>query len=91
MQAIAHWLNKLGLSEYAERFAEKDVDTAVLPGLSDQHPKDLDVSLGHRLKMLRERHDLANLWLLLRRPRHSLRPSQPGRAVRAGFGVIETP
>jgi SAM domain (Sterile alpha motif) len=91
MQAIAHWLNKLGLSEYAERFAENDVDMAVLPDLSDQRRKDLGGSLAHRSEKLRGRHDLANLWLLLEHPRHPLRPSQPGCPVGAGFGVIEAP
>jgi SAM domain (Sterile alpha motif) len=30
MQQIADWLEKLGMSEYAERFAENDIDFAVL-------------------------------------------------------------
>jgi class 3 adenylate cyclase len=58
MQQIADWLKKLGVSEYAERFAENDIDMAVLPDLTDQHLKDLGVSLGHRLKMLRAIRDL---------------------------------
>jgi class 3 adenylate cyclase/tetratricopeptide (TPR) repeat protein len=52
MQQIAEWLEKLGMSEYAERFAENDIDTAVLRHLSDQDLKELGVSLGHRRKML---------------------------------------
>jgi class 3 adenylate cyclase len=57
-QQIADWLKKLGMSEYAERFAENDIDMAVLPDLTDQHLKELGVSLGHRLKMLRAIRDL---------------------------------
>jgi hypothetical protein len=53
MQQVADWLEKLGMSEYARTFAENDIDFAVLRDLSDQHLKDLGVSLGHRLKMLR--------------------------------------
>jgi len=53
MQQIADWLNTLGMSEYAERFAESDVDTSVLRDLTDQDLKELGVSLGHRRKMLR--------------------------------------
>ena len=49
---ISDWLEKLGMSEYAERFAENDIDTAVLRHLSDQDLKELGVSLGHRRKML---------------------------------------
>jgi class 3 adenylate cyclase len=53
MQEIADLLKKLGMSEYAARFAENDIDTAVLCDLTDQDLKDLGVSLGHRRKMLR--------------------------------------
>ena len=53
MQPIVEWLGSLGLSEYADRFAENDIDESVLPDLTDQHLKDLGVSLGHRLKMMR--------------------------------------
>jgi SAM domain (Sterile alpha motif) len=30
MQQIADWLEKLGLSEYAQRFAENDIDFTIL-------------------------------------------------------------
>jgi class 3 adenylate cyclase/tRNA A37 threonylcarbamoyladenosine biosynthesis protein TsaE len=53
MQQIADWLEKLGMSEYADRFAESDIDTSVLRDLTDQDLKELGVSLGHRRKMLR--------------------------------------
>src|SRR5262249_12391708 len=53
MQEIAEWLKALGMSEYAERFAENDIDTSVLRDLTDQDLKELGVSLGHRRKMLR--------------------------------------
>jgi class 3 adenylate cyclase/predicted ATPase len=53
MQQIADWLEKLGMSEYAERFAESDIDTSVLRDLTDQDLKELGVSLGHRRKILR--------------------------------------
>src|ERR1700739_2190701 len=52
MTTIAEWLASLGLSEYGERFAENGIDLSVLPHLTEQHLKDLGVSLGHRLKML---------------------------------------
>jgi hypothetical protein len=31
MQAIADWLEKLGMSEYAEPFAKNRIDLSVLP------------------------------------------------------------
>ena len=60
MRQTADWLINRDMSEYAERFTENDIDTAVLPDLTDQHRKDLGVSLGHRSKMLRAMRDLAN-------------------------------
>jgi class 3 adenylate cyclase/predicted ATPase len=53
MQQIANWLKTLGMSEYAERFAENRIDFAVLRDLTDQDLKDLGVVLGDRRKMLR--------------------------------------
>lgn len=53
MQQIAHWLEKLGMSEYTERFAENRIDFSDLRDLTDQDLKDLDVVLGDRRKMLR--------------------------------------
>lgn len=53
MQQIADWLEKLGLGQYALRFAENGIDLAVLPELTDQDYDRLGVLLGHRRKMLR--------------------------------------
>ena len=53
MQQIADWLKTLGMSEYAERFAENRIDFSVLRDLTDQDLKDLGVVLGDRRKMLR--------------------------------------
>ena len=52
MQQIADWLEKLGMSEYAERFAENGINVAALPHLTDQDLKDIGVLLGHRRIML---------------------------------------
>ena len=46
MQQIAEWLERLGMSEYAQRFAENGIDFAVLPDLTDQDLKDIGVLLG---------------------------------------------
>ena len=54
MHEIADWLQKLGLGQYAQRFAENDISFAVLPDLTDQDLKELGVaSLGHRRQLLR--------------------------------------
>ncbi|MDH2386706.1 adenylate/guanylate cyclase domain-containing protein [Bradyrhizobium sp. CER78] len=60
MQRITDWLEKLGMSEYAERFAENKIDISVLPDLTDQHLKDLGIALGDRLKILRAIRNLDN-------------------------------
>ena len=52
MQQIADWLEKLGISEYKQRFAENKIDVSVLRHLTDQDLKDMGVALGHRRKML---------------------------------------
>ena len=58
MQQIADWLESLGMSEYAQRFAENRIDFSVLPDLTDQDLKELGVLLGDRRKILRA---IANL------------------------------
>jgi class 3 adenylate cyclase len=58
VRQIADWLEKLGMSEYAQRFAENRIDFTVLRDLTDQHLKDLGVVLGDRLKLLRAIGDL---------------------------------
>jgi hypothetical protein len=61
MQRTADWLEKLGMSEYAERFAENRIDFSVLPDITDQHLKDLGIALGDRLKILRAIRELAGV------------------------------
>jgi SAM domain (Sterile alpha motif) len=53
MQEIADWLQRLGLGQYAQCFADNDISFSVLPDLTDQHLKEIGVSLGHRLRLLR--------------------------------------
>jgi class 3 adenylate cyclase len=51
MQQIADWLEKLDLGQYAQRFAENEVDVSVLRHLTDEDLKELGVPLGHRRKI----------------------------------------
>jgi predicted ATPase/class 3 adenylate cyclase len=53
MKGIAEWLASIGLSEYAQRFADNAIDLSVLRDLTEQDLKDLGVLLGHRRKILR--------------------------------------
>src|SRR6266446_1863810 len=59
MQQIGDWLKKLGMSEYAERFAQNRIDLGVLPDLTDHDLERLGVLLGDRRKMLRAIRELA--------------------------------
>jgi class 3 adenylate cyclase len=56
---ITEWLALLGLSEYAQRFSENDIDVTVLRHLTDQDLKEIGVSLGHRRKILASIAELA--------------------------------
>jgi predicted ATPase/class 3 adenylate cyclase len=58
VQQIADWLEKLGLAEYAQRFADNAIDLSVIRDLTEQDLKDLGVLLGHRRKILRAIADL---------------------------------
>jgi len=59
MQQIADWLESLGMSEYAQRFAENGINIAALRYLTDQDLKDIGVLLGHRRIMLAAISELA--------------------------------
>jgi class 3 adenylate cyclase/predicted ATPase len=52
MQQIADWLEKLGLGQYTQRFAENEIDVTVLRHLTDQDLREIGVPLGHRRKIL---------------------------------------
>ena len=58
MQQIADWLQKLGLSQYAEGFDENGIDLSVLRYLTEQDLEKIGVLLGHRRKMLAAIHEL---------------------------------
>src|SRR5215475_2722447 len=53
MKQIAEWLEKLGLGQYAQRFADNDIEPGVLRDLTDLDLEKIGVSLGHRRKILR--------------------------------------
>jgi class 3 adenylate cyclase/predicted ATPase len=61
MSSVKEWLASLGLSEYADRFAEHRIDFSILRDLTDQDLKeDLGVvSLGDRRRLLRAIAQLA--------------------------------
>ena len=85
MQQIADWLEKLGMSEYAQRFAENKIDVSVLRHLTDQDLKDIGVPLGHRPKILAAVSDLGGTTPVTTEPAagSSRRPKTPPSAARS--------
>src|SRR5215472_2696155 len=53
MKGVAEWLASIGLTEYAQRFADNGIDLSVIRDLTEQDLKDLGVLLGHRRRILR--------------------------------------
>jgi class 3 adenylate cyclase len=50
---LAEWLQRYGLGQYAQAFAENHIEYAVLPDLTEGDLEKLGVTLGHRKKLLR--------------------------------------
>jgi class 3 adenylate cyclase len=50
---LAEWLGRHGLDQYAEIFAENNIEFSVLPDLTENDLQKLGISLGHRKKLLR--------------------------------------
>lgn len=52
-QAIAAWLQRLGLEQYAKSFVDNAIGIDVLPVISDHDLEKIGVLLGHRRKILK--------------------------------------
>jgi hypothetical protein len=57
---MTEWLEKLGMSEYADRFVENRIDVSVLSELTDLDLEKIGVALGDRRKILRAIRELAS-------------------------------
>src|SRR6201984_3790998 len=91
MQQIADWLEKLGMSEYSQRFAENRIDFSVLPDLTDQDLEKLGVLLGHRRRMLRAIRDLgASAAAVQLQPKAAPEPKRRADAERRQLTVMFT-
>ena len=54
MSELEDWLERLGLGEYARRFADNDIDLAILRDLTEPDLEKIGVaSLGHRRRLMR--------------------------------------
>lgn len=52
-QSLADWLDEVGFGKYADAFVAEDVDLDVLDQLTESHLKELGISLGDRLRLLK--------------------------------------
>jgi class 3 adenylate cyclase len=75
-QQIATWLEKLGMSEYAQRFAENRIDLSILPDLTDQDLEKIGVVLGDRRKILRAIRELGDTAALVQAPARNVAKPQ---------------
>jgi class 3 adenylate cyclase/predicted ATPase len=88
MQQVADWLKNLGMSEYAQRFAENGIDVAALRHLTDQDLKDIGVLLGHRRKMLAATGKLAGAAAAPAGPTTTTEPKTQNTAERRQVTVM---
>src|SRR5271155_725025 len=89
---IADWLEKLGMSEYVQRFAENGINVAALPHLTDRDLKDIGVLLGHRRVMLAALRKLAGTApALFSLPLRGANPPFPHTRAAAGVGKKPIP
>jgi len=90
MQPIAEWLEKLGLGQYAQRFAENGIDLSDLRHLTDQDLKDIGVLLGHRRRMLAAIAELAGAVpaTVPKRATHAGLPLQVRIGIATGLVVV---
>ena len=84
----ADWLEKLGMSEYAQRFAENKIDVSVLRHLTDQDLKDIGVPLGHRPKILAAVSDLGGTTPVTTEPAGGSEPKAQDTAERRQVTVM---
>jgi uncharacterized protein YjiS (DUF1127 family) len=87
-QQIADWLEKLGMSEYARRFAENGISVVALRHLSDQDLKDIGVLLGHRRIMLAAVGELAGAPAVTPKPETAKKPKPHDTAERRQITVL---
>jgi hypothetical protein len=86
MQQIADWLEKLGMPEYAQCFADNKIDVSVVRHLTDQDLKDIGVLLGHRRKIL-----AASPRQLARLPQRLLPPPQLSQSPKTPPNAAKSP
>jgi class 3 adenylate cyclase/tetratricopeptide (TPR) repeat protein len=89
MQRIADWLERLGLGQYTQHFAENEIDVTVLRHLTDQDLREIGVSLGYRRKILAAiREDAGSPTPVTSEPVSHLEPTSQASAERRQITVM---
>ena len=60
-QQITDWLEKLGLGQYAQRFAENEINVSILPDLTDADLEEIGVSAWSSTLLLRAIAELGSV------------------------------
>ena len=77
---LGGWLRSLGLEQYEASFRENAIDDTVLPNLTEDHLREIGISLGARLKLLKA---IAALGTRAEATRPSADAASPGPPVDA--------
>jgi class 3 adenylate cyclase/tetratricopeptide (TPR) repeat protein len=78
MPSAAEWLHSLGLDQYAQVFADNDIDLDLISSLSEQDLEKLGVSsMGHRKRLLKAIAELSSVTKLEPSPSSSPRHYTP--------------
>jgi class 3 adenylate cyclase/tetratricopeptide (TPR) repeat protein len=88
MQEIADWLRNLDLEQYAQQFADNDIDVSVLRHLTDADLEKIGVSLGHRRKILAAIAELSDTFHQKHEPIDGADPSLQKTAERRQVTVM---
>ena len=82
--SVADWLKGLDLGQYAQAFADNDIDLALAATLTDADLKEIGVaSLGHRRKLLAAAAALTAKPPAPQPSRHPRRPAKTPSTVRS--------
>src|SRR5512145_541796 len=87
MQSTSEWLHSLGLDQYAQVFAENDIDLGLITSLSEGDLEKLGVaSMGHRKKLLKAISELGNAVAVKPSPSPSPRQYTPAHLAERILG-----
>ncbi len=85
---VGDWLRSLSLGQYEAVFRESEIDSEVLPELTDVDLEKLGIPLGHRKRLLKAIANLASPGPPTPPPRLATAPTEPDTAERRQLTVM---